>query len=174
MQIRFSRKKLCIPYVAFLIFFVIAPLLVVFYYAFTNGQGEFTLSNLAGFFTDSNTIGTLCYSLVIALTTTVVCLVIAYPVAYILARSNMKRKSVMLLIFITPMWINFTLRIAALKEILTFIEGNLAFHPFMNTIIGMTYDFLPFMILPLYNTISKLDKNLLEAAGDLEIGRAHV
>ena len=157
MQIRFSRKKLCIPYVAFLIFFVIAPLLVVFYYAFTNGQGEFTLSNLAGFFTDSNTIGTLCYSLVIALTTTVVCLVIAYPVAYILARSNMKRKSVMLLI----------LRIAALKEILTFIEGNLAFHPFMNTIIGMTYDFLPFMILPLYNTISKLDKNLLEAAGDL-------
>lgn len=153
MQIRFSRKKLCIPYVAFLIFFVIAPLLVVFYYAFTNGQGEFTLSNLAGFFTDSNTIGTLCYSLVIALTTTVVCLVIAYPVAYILARSNMKRKSVMLLIFITPMWINFTLRIAALKEILTFIEGNLAFHPFM--------------ILPLYNTISKLDKNLLEAAGDL-------
>ena len=69
--------------------------------------------------------------------------------------------------FITPMWINFTLRIAALKEILTFIEGNLAFHPFMNTIIGMTYDFLPFMILPLYNTISKLDKNLLEAAGDL-------
>ena len=59
MQIRFSRKKLCIPYVAFLIFFVIAPLLVVFYYAFTNGQGEFTLSNLAGFFTDSNTIGTL-------------------------------------------------------------------------------------------------------------------
>lgn len=56
------------------------------------------------------------------------------------------------------MWINFTLRIAALKEILTFIEGNLAFHPFMNTIIGMTYDFLPFMILPLYNTISKLDK----------------
>lgn len=60
--------------------------------------------------------------------------------------------------FITPMWINFTLRIAALKEILTFIEGNLAFHPFMNTIIGMTYDFLPFMILPLYNTISKLDK----------------
>ena len=167
MQIRFSRKKLCIPYVAFLIFFVIAPLLVVFYYAFTNGQGEFTLSNLAGFFTDSNTIGTLCYSLVIALTTTVVCLVIAYPVAYILARSNMKRKSVMLLIFITPMWINFTLRITALKEILSLIEGNLAFYPFLNTVIGMTYDFLPFMILPLYTTLSKLDKSLIEAAVDL-------
>ena len=161
MKFRFSRKQLCIPYAAFLILFVIAPLIVVFYYAFTNGEGQFTFDNLIGFFTSSNTIGTLCYSLAVALTTTVVCLLIAYPVAYILARSNMKRKSVLLLLFITPMWINFTLRIAALKEIITFIEGNIAFHPFLNTIIGMTYDFLPFMILPLYNSISKLDNSLL-------------
>ena len=167
MKFRFSRKQLCIPYAAFLILFVIAPLIVVFYYAFTNGEGQFTFDNLIGFFTSSNTIGTLCYSLAVALTTTVVCLLIAYPVAYILARSNMKRKSVLLLLFITPMWINFTLRIAALKEIITFIEGNIAFHPFLNTIIGMTYDFLPFMILPLYNSISKLDNSLLEAANDL-------
>lgn len=167
MKFRFSRKQLCIPYAAFLILFVIAPLIVVFYYAFTNGEGQFTFDNLIGFFTSSNTIGTLCYSIAVALTTTVVCLLIAYPVAYILARSNMKRKSVLLLLFITPMWINFTLRIAALKEIITFIEGNIAFHPFLNTIIGMTYDFLPFMILPLYNSISKLDNSLLEAANDL-------
>ena len=167
MKFRFSRKQLCIPYAAFLILFVIAPLIVVFYYAFTNGEGQFTFDNLIGFFTSSNTIGTLCYSLAVALTTTVVCLLIAYPVAYILARSNMKRKSVLLLLFITPMWINFTLRIAALKEIITFIEGNIAFHPFLNTIIGMTYDFLPFMILPMYTTLLKLDGTLLEAAADL-------
>lgn len=69
--------------------------------------------------------------------------------------------------FVLPMWINFTLRITALKEILSLIEGNLAFHPFLNTVIGMTYDFLPFMILPLYTTLSRLDSSLIEAAGDL-------
>ena len=68
------------------------------------------------------------------------------------------------------MWINFTLRITALKEILTALEGNLAYHPFFNTVIGMTYDFLPFMILPLYTTLEKLDKSLIEAAADLGAG----
>lgn len=98
---------------------------------------------------------------------TLVCLVIAYPVAYILAGSALKRKGVILMLFVLPMWINFTLRITALKEILSLIEGNLAFHPFLNTVIGMTYDFLPFMILPLYTTLSRLDSSLIEAAGDL-------
>ena len=70
-----------------------------------------------------------------------------------------------------PMWINFTLRITALKEILTMIEGNLAFHPFLNTVIGMTYDFLPFMILPIYNTIAKIDHSYIEAA--LDLGAKH-
>ncbi len=68
------------------------------------------------------------------------------------------------MLFVMPMWINFTLRITALKEILTLIEGNLAFHPFLNTVIGMTYDFLPFMILPIYNTIAKIDHSYIEAA----------
>ena len=71
------------------------------------------------------------------------------------------------MIFVLPMWINFTLRITALKEILTLIEGNLAYYPFLNSVIGMTYDFLPFMILPLYTTLTKLDKSLLEASRDL-------
>ena len=79
----------------------------------------------------------------------------------------MKHKSVVLMVFVMPMWINFTLRITALKEILTVIEGNLAYHPFLNTLIGMTYDFLPFMILPIYTTLLKLDNSLLEAAADL-------
>ena len=164
---KFTRKTLGIPYAVFLLLFVAAPLVVLFYYAFTNGQGQFTLQNLIGFFTDPNTLGTLFYSLLIALVTTVVCLLIAYPVAYILAASNLKAKSVIIMIFVMPMWINFSLRITALKEILTLIEGNLAFYPFLNSVIGMTYDFLPFMILPIYNTIVRLDGSLIEAARDL-------
>ena len=164
---KFSRKTLGIPYAVFLLLFVVAPLLVLFYYAFTNGKGEFTLANLTDFFTDPNTLGTLFYSLLIAMTTTLLCLLIAYPVAYILATSKLKSKSVIIMIFVMPMWINFSLRITALKEILTVIEGNLAFYPFLNSVIGMTYDFLPFMILPIYNTISKLDGSLTEAARDL-------
>jgi spermidine/putrescine transport system permease protein len=165
---------LCIPYAVFLTCFVIAPLIVIFYYAFTNGEGRFSLSNLTNFFTSSNTIGTLFYSILISVTTTCVCLLIAYPVAYILARSKIKKKAILLAIFIVPMWINFTLRIMALKEVLSMIEGNLAYHPFLNTIIGMTYDYLPFMILPLYTTLMKLDNQLLEAAYDLGASKIEV
>ena len=164
---RFSRKTLGIPYGVFLLLFVVAPLLVLFFYAFTNGQGQFTLQNLTDFFTDPNTLGTLAYSLAIASVTTLLCLLIAYPVAYILATSKLKAKSVIIMIFVMPMWINFSLRITALKEILTIIEGNLAYYPFLNSVLGMTYDFLPFMILPIYNTIVKLDGSLNEAARDL-------
>jgi spermidine/putrescine transport system permease protein len=167
MNYRFTRQQLSIPYAVFLACFVIAPLLVIVYYAFTNGQGNFTLENLTGFFSSPNTMGTLFYSLLIALTTTAVCLLIAYPVAYILARSKMKQKTILLALFIVPMWINFTLRILALKEVLTMLEGNLANYQFLNTIIGMTFDFLPFMILPLYTTLMKLDNDLMEAAYDL-------
>ena len=164
---KFTRKMLGIPYAVFLLLFVAAPLLVLFYYAFTNGQGQFTLANLTGFFTDPNTLGTLFYSLLIASVTTIVCLLIAYPVAYILASSRLRTKSVIIMIFVMPMWINFSLRVTALKEILTLLEGNLAFYPFLNSVVGMTYDFLPFMILPIYNTIVRLDGSLIEAARDL-------
>lgn len=174
MKLRFNRKQLCIPYAAFLLLFVIVPLLVIIYYAFTNGEGEFTLENLTAFFSSTNTIGTLIYSFALAITTTLVCLAIAYPTAYILARSGFKKKYVLLLLFIMPMWINFTLRITALKEILTAIEGNIAAYPFLNSVIGMTYDFLPFMILPLYTSLLKLDKNLLEAAQDLGASKIRV
>ena len=145
-KITFSRKSLGIPYALFLLVFVVAPLVVLIYYAFTNGQGEITLSNLTGFFSNPNTLGTLCYSFAIAMVTTVVCLLLAYPTAYILAMSRLKAKSVLVMIFIMPMWINFSLRLTALKEILTWLEGNLAYYPFLNSVVGMTYDFLPFMI----------------------------
>ena len=153
---RFAKSGLGIPYALFLLLFVVAPLFVLLYYAFTNGQGQFTVQNLAAFFTSPNTIGTLAYSFALAVVTTCVCVLLAYPIAYILARSNMRHKSVILVAFVMPMWINFTLRITALKEILTVLEGNLALHPFLNSV-----------ALPMYTTLMKLDTSLIEAAGDL-------
>lgn len=167
---RFSRKSLGIPYTVFLLIFVAAPLLFLLYYAFTDGQGQFTMGNLLHFFSDPNTLGTMYYSFVIAVVTTVVCLLLAYPTAYILATSQLSRGPVILMLFILPMWINFSLRITALKEILSTIEGNLAMYPFLNAVIGMTYDFLPFMILPIYTAISRMDDALREAAMDLGAG----
>ncbi len=167
MHLRFTRKTLCLPYAIYLLVFVVAPMLVLFYYAFTNSTGQFTLTNFTSFFTDPNTLGTLFYSCAIAMVTTIVCLLLAYPIACILALSQLKAKSAIIMIFVMPMWINFSLRITALKEILTVIEGNLALYPFLNAVIGMTYDFLPFMILPIYTTISRLDGALREASMDL-------
>ena len=167
---QFSRKTLGIPYAVFLFVFVAAPLAVLIFYAFTNGQGQPTLANLTGFFTSAYTLGTLVYSFAVAVITTAVCLLIAYPTAYILAASKLKRKSLLLLLFLMPMWINFSLRLTALKEILSLLEENMALYPFLNTIIGMTYDFLPFMILPIYTTLSRMDISLIEAARDLGAG----
>lgn len=173
-SLRFSRSQLCIPYAVFLALFVIAPLVVIVYYAFTNGEGNFSFANLAGFFSSTNTIGTLFYSFALSIVTTLVCLAIAYPTAYILARSNFRKKYVLLMLFVLPMWINFTLRITALKEILSVIEGNISAYPFLNSVLGMTYDFLPFMILPLYTSLQKMDKSLIEAAHDLGANRLTV
>lgn len=164
---KFSRRQLNIPYVIFLIGFVVLPLLVVLYYSLTDGKGQFTLENFQSFFTNLKTMGTLFYSFLIAIATTVGCLLIAYPTAYILARGPFKKGAVLMVLLVMPMWINFTLRITAVKEVLSLLEGNLAIYPFFNAVICMIYDFLPFMILPLYTTILKLDKNLPEAAADL-------
>lgn len=171
---RFSRKQLNIPYLCFLFLFVILPLFVVLSYALTDGQGQFTLANFQAFFTNGKTLGTLFYSFVIALATTIGCLLLAYPTAYILARGPFRHGSVMVVLFVLPMWINFTLRITAVKEILSFLEGNLAMYPFFNSVLCMVYDFLPFMILPLYATITKLDSSLPEAAEDLGATKWHV
>lgn len=166
-RFRFDRKHLTIPYLLYLVVFVVIPLLVVIYYGFTDGEGNISFSNFVAFFCNTKTMGTLLYSLVLAIIVTLVCLLIAYPVAYILAKGAYARKHAFLMVFVLPMWINFTLRITALKEILTLFEGNLAFHPFLNTVIGMVYDFLPFMIMPLYNALTKLDNSMVEASRDL-------
>lgn len=175
----FSRKLLAIPYGLFLTIFVVIPLLIIFYYAFTNDEGKFTLEYVKVFFNESGegVIGffksynfkTIMQSLFISLASTVICLLIAYPVAYIIARCKLKSKSALLLLFIVPMWVNFVLRINALKELFVFLGTYNKSNAWniVNTIIGMVYDFLPFMILPIYTTIIKIDKSYLEAARDL-------
>ena len=166
MKLRFSRKTLCIPYAVFLVFFVIVPMLVILFYAFTDRNGPISVMNFVKFFSDPTKPSTIVYSIVIALITTVVCLLIAYPVAYILARSKMKKKFVILMLFVTPMWINFVLRVNAIRELFNWI-GLLGEANYFNTIFGMVYDFLPFMILPLYTTMLKIDNSLYEASADL-------
>lgn len=162
-----DRWKLSIPYIIFMVLFVVMPLLVILYYGFTDTNGHFSCENAIFFFCNTKTLGTLFYSLVIGIIVTLICLILAYPVAYILAKGEYARKHSFLMVFVLPMWINFTLRITALKEILTLLEGNLAYHPFMNTIIGMVYDFLPFMIMPLFNALTKLEDSMIEASHDL-------
>ena len=166
MKLRFSRKTLGIPYAVFLVCFVIIPMLVIVFYAFTDDEMHFSFVNFGKFFSDPTKLSTIVYSLVIALLTTAVTLVIAYPVACILARSKMQKKYILLLLFVTPMWINFVLRVNALREILAW-AGMLGEANYFNTILGMVYDFLPFMILPLYTTLSKIDNSLYEASADL-------
>ena len=175
----FSRKLLAIPYAIFLAIFVVIPLLIIIYYAFFDDNGKFTLEYLRMFFNEggegffaffkSYTFQTILQSLFISLASTVICLLIAYPVAYVIAKCEWKNKTLLLLLFIVPMWVNFVLRINALKELFvwlgTYNKSN-AWN-IVNTIIGMVYDFLPFMILPIYTTIIKIDKSYLEAARDM-------
>ena len=163
----FDRRQLAIPYLIFLILFVILPLVVILYYGFTDENGNLSFSNFAAFFCNSKMMGTLVYSLIIGIVVTFVCLLLAYPVAYILAKGEYARRHAFLMVFVLPMWVNFTLRITALKEVLSLLEGNLAYYPFLNTIICMTYDFLPFMIMPLFNALTKLDSSMIEASRDL-------
>lgn len=175
----FSRKLLAIPYGLFLAVFVVIPLFIIIYYAFTDDAGKFTWEYVRVFFNEngegfwsffsSYNFKTILQSFFISLMSTLICLLIAYPVAYIIAKCKLKNKSVLLLLFIVPMWVNFVLRINALKELFVWIgiyNKSDAWN-IVNTIIGMVYDFLPFMILPIYTTIIKIDNSYLEAAKDL-------
>lgn len=170
----FSRSQLCVPYGIFLLLFIVLPLFLIVYYAFTSKTGSFSLQNFGDFFTNPTSLSTLFLSLIISGLTTILCLLIGYPTAYILSRMNAKKGSVLLLLFIMPMWINFVLRAMAMKEVMTLlgIFAKTDFYNFLNTIIGMVYDYLPFMILPLYTTLIKQDKSLLEASFDLGATKA--
>ena len=165
-KLTFSRKQLCIPYGVFLAFFVVLPLLLIVFYAFTDQNGTISFENFIRFFSGNTTISTLIISMLLALITTVICIIIAYPVAYILANSNLNKGGTLLMLFIMPMWINFVLRAMAMKDLLTLI-GVFGFNNYVNVVIGMVYDYLPFMIMPIYTVLIKMDKSLIEASKDL-------
>jgi len=167
----FKRKYLAIPYSVFLLLFVLIPILIIVVYAFTetkdDGSLAFSFSALVSFFTSSTKINILIVSLFIGMLNTIICLLIGYPVAYLLANSKINKNKILVLLFIMPMWINFVLRTGATRDVLSWMGINGGNHPYLATMIGMVYNYLPFTILPLYTTMIKLDKSQIEASSDL-------
>ena len=158
------RRNWSIPYILFLLFFVLVPLALIVFYAFTSEQGGFSFINFRKFMMHPEALKILIYSIGVAMITTIICLLIGYPAAYILSRMESSRASLLVMLFILPMWINFLIRTLATVALFGFLklqlgEGALLF--------GMVYNFLPFMIYPIYNVLQKTDPNLIEAAQDL-------
>ena len=174
-------KEKCVltaPYLVWMGGFIVIPLLLILYYAFTTKGGAFTFSNVAEILRWEN-YKPLFLALLLSLASTVFCFILAFPLALVLRNKKIGRGSFVAFIFILPMWMNSLLRVLAwqtllerkgvLNEILTFLqlpEQHLINTPYA-IILGMVYDFLPFMILPIYNTLSKIDDNTINAAYDL-------
>lgn len=166
MKFRFQRKHLSIPYLLFFMFFIITPLLLILFYAFTDkATGALSFNNLIAFVSDKTNIDVLVISLVFAFGNTLICLLIGYPIAYILAR--LVKNQVLVLLFIIPMWINFVIRTGATRDLLTWIGIGGGTHPELATMIGLVYNYLPFVILPLHSTMVKMDTSQIEASYDL-------
>mgnify|MGYP003291343436 CR=1 FL=1 len=148
----------------FLAVFVVAPLVLIMIYAFQSEDGGFTIANFDKFVHQREAINTFIYSIGIALITTLICIFFGYPAAYILSKMRASTARIVVMLFILPMWINFLLRTIATVELFRMFgwplgEGALLF--------GMVYNFLPFMIYPIYNVLQKMDGSLIEAAEDL-------
>lgn len=159
-----KRSSWALPYFIFLVFFVVLPLLLVLVYALQDGSGHFTLSNVTKFFTDSDALSTFAVSIEIAIETTLLCILIGYPAAWILSNKEYNRSAVTIVLFIMPMWINALMRTLATAELF----NVLGIHLGKGTLLyGMVYDYLPFMIYPIYNALDKMDKSYAEAAQDL-------
>lgn len=159
-----NRANWAWPYALVLLMFVVLPLLMVVLYSFKDAEGAWSLHNFEKFVASSDAINTLVYSIGIALITTILCILLGYPAAYFMAKTEYKVPKVMAALFILPMWINVLLRTLATVALFDFAhlplgEGALIF--------GMVYNFLPFMVYPIYTTMLKMDHSLIEAAQDL-------
>ena len=173
-----SKKLLSGPYLIWSLAFIIIPLLIIVYYGFTTKEGDFTFTNIAQITTPEN-LKALGLAILLSLVSTIVCLLLAFPLAMILSGMNVNQTSFVVLIFILPMWMNFLLRTLAWQSLLEkngVINAILSFlHlPSLNIIntpaaiiLGMVYNFLPFMVLPIYNVLIKIDKDVISAARDL-------
>lgn len=173
------------PYYLWAILFIIAPLVFVIIYAFTDSNNNFTTENFTKLFGDGS-MKVFFLSLAFAFIATLVCLVIAYPLAYIITKAPKKRQNSLLMLFMLPMWMNFLLRTYALSFLL---EDNGLINTVLNAmgigsvkliytstavIFGMVYNFLPYMILPIYTVMSKIDRCYIEAADDLGCNKLEV
>lgn len=166
------------PFLVWTIAFIMIPLAIIVYYGLTDADGGFTLNNIAQMGTPEN-IKALVYALVLSLISTIICLIMAYPLAMILCNLNFNANGLIVMIFIVPMWMNFLLRTLAWQ---TLLEKNGVINMILNAlhlptlniintpyaiVLGMVYNFLPFMLLPIYNSLIKIDKNVINAARDL-------
>ena len=159
-----SRKSWTLPYLIFAFFFVVLPLFLIVYFAFTDESGHMSLVNFRKFMAHPEAINTFIYSIGIAIINTILCILLGYPAAFILSRLKSGYAQTIVMLFILPMWMNILIRTLATVAFFDFFslplgEGALIF--------GMTYNFLPFMIYPIYNTLQKMDKSYIEAAQDL-------
>ena len=174
------RGSLVIPYGVFMALFVVFPLLLIFYFAFTDAKGNFTLNNWSTIFSEPSNWKVIGLTFLIAGITTLICLLIAYPIAYLLSNKKYNKNAVLVYIFLLPMWINFVIRTIGLKALVNGMSQAIinvdltATYPYVAIVIGMVYDYLPFAILPLYNQMLKMDKNQIEAAADLGANPAQV
>ncbi len=159
-----KRSNWAIPYLIFLVLFVALPLILIGVYALRDGSGGFTFANISRFFTDGDALSTFAVSIEVAIENTIICLLLGYPAAYILADRNLNKSAVTAILFILPMWINALMRTLATAELFNVLGFSLG----KGTLIfGMVYDYLPFMIYPIYNVLLKMDKSFGEAAADL-------
>ena len=173
-----KKKLLSGPYLLWSIAFILIPLAMILYYGFTNSEGHFTFENVLAIGTAEN-FKALCLSLLLSVISTLVCPLLAYPLALMLTNMKINQTGFMVLLFILPMWLNFLLRTLAWQTLLEkngVINSILSlFHlpalEIINTpyaiVLGMVYNFLPFMVLPIYNVLIKIDSNVLNAARDL-------
>ena len=164
------------PYLVWMVLFIVVPLGIVVWYALTNSDGQVTLANLTSIGRYASVFGR---SLLLAAEATIICLVLAFPVGYFLSRLRANKQHIMLMLVMLPMWMNFLLRTYAWMTLLekngliNKLLGLFGIGPFnmINTsgavVLGMVYNYLPYMILPLYSVIMKIDNRLIEAALDL-------
>ncbi|MDI9476485.1 MAG: ABC transporter permease [Natronincolaceae bacterium] len=173
-----NQKILAYPYVVWLVIFIVVPLILVLYFSLSFRDGGLTLENYRRFMTPIY--GKVLYrSLKLAFISTVFCLILGYPMAMIIARADISKRNLMVLLFVLPMWMNFLLRTYAWMTLLGkngVINNVLGYFnlPTLNllynngaVILGMIYNFIPFMVLPIYSVLAKMDKTLIEAAKDL-------
>lgn len=171
-------RWLAMPFTVWSVLFILIPLFMIVYYGLTTRNGEFTWDNVTAIAGPEH-MKALGLSILLSLIATIICLVLAYPLAMILSKLGVNQTSFIVLIFILPMWMNFLLRTLAWQTLLEktgVINSILSFFhlPTLNIIntpqaiiLGMVYNFLPFMVLPIYNSLIKLDKDVINAARDL-------